>query len=165
MNSANDSTEKSTARRLRVYIDTDVLLAASASTNGASHLVVKLSEFTFIEGVITEAVRIEAERNLLGKLPHALPAYRVLLKSARLEEAALPSAAQLEPFAGHADPKDLPHLVAAYLAGCDFLVTHNTRHYTPPPGRLDVLTPGVFLGRIREELSRLGRPAPPRRAG
>jgi hypothetical protein len=53
-----------------------VLLAASASTTGASHIVVKLSELTIIEGFISEAVRVEAERNLMAKLPHAVPAYR-----------------------------------------------------------------------------------------
>lgn len=157
MNSADDSTERSTARRISVYVDTDVLLAASASTTGASHLVIKLSEFTLIDGVITEAVRVEAERNLMGKLPHAVPAYRAFLKSARLREVALPSKAELDSRAGQADRKDLPHLVAAYLAGCDFLLTHNTRHYAPPPGCLEVVTPGAFLRRIREELSRLGQ--------
>jgi predicted nucleic acid-binding protein len=155
MNSAGGSTEKNTVRRPKVYLDTDVLLAAAGSTTGASHLVLKLSELTLIEGVISEAVRVEAERNLTAKLSHALPAYRALLKSAKLREAPLPLPDQLKIYHRQADPKDLPHLVAACLAGCHYLITHNTRHYRPKPGIIEVLNPGAFLERIRQQLSGL----------
>jgi predicted nucleic acid-binding protein len=115
----------------------------------------KLCELTLIEGVISEAVRVEAERNLLGKLPHALPAYRAFLKSAKLPQIALPSPDQMKPYQRQADPKDLPHLVAACLAGCQYLVTHNTTDYAAERGSIEVLTPGEFVERIREQLARL----------
>ncbi|GIW50687.1 MAG: hypothetical protein KatS3mg081_0042 [Gemmatimonadales bacterium] len=155
MSSAGGCTESDTVRRPRVYVDTDVLLAAAASTSGASHLIIKLSELTLIEGVISEAVRVEAERNLVAKLPHALPAYRAFLKSAKLREIPLPSPDEMKLYHGQADPKDLPHLVAACLSGCQYLVTHNTKDYAPNPGSVEVLTPGEFLQRIREQLARL----------
>jgi len=155
MSSAGASTRRNTVRQPKVYLDTDVLLAAAGSTSGASHLIIKLSELTLIQGVISEAVRIEAERNLIAKLPHALPAYRAFLKSAKLREVPLPSPDQMKPYQGQADPKDLPHLVAAFLAGCQYLVTHNTRHYAPDPGTIEVLNPGAFLERIRQQLSHL----------
>lgn len=156
MSSASSSTESNTGRRPKVYLDTDVLVAAAGSTRGASHLIIKLAELTLIEGVICEAVRVEAERNLIAKLPHALPAYRAFLKSAKLREVPLPSPDQLKVYQRQADPKDLPHLVAAFLAGCQYLVTHNTRHYAPDPGTIEVLNPGAFLERIRQQLSQLG---------
>lgn len=155
MSSASGSTENATGPRPRVYIDTDVLLAAAGSTEGASHLIVKLSELTLIEGVISEAVRVEAERNLWAKLPHAVPAYRALLKSAKLWEVSLPSAGDLQAYRGQADPKDLVHLAAACLSGCHILATHNTRDYAPPPDVIDVLTPGDLLTRVRRQLAML----------
>ncbi len=155
MSSVGGSTKRDTVRRPKVYLDTDVLLAAAGSTKGASHLIIKLSELTLIEGVISEAVRVEAERNLIAKLPHALPAYRAFLKSAKLREIPLPSPDQMKLYHQQADPKDLPHLVAACLAGCHYLVTHNTRHYAPKPGTIEVLNPGALLERIRQQLSRL----------
>lgn len=154
MKSVSASIRNDTALRPKVYIDADVLLAAAASTRGASHIIVKLSELTIIAGVISEAVPIEVERNLLAKLPAALPAYRVLLQSAKLRIVPSPTPGQLAAYRGQADPKDLPHLAAACLAGCHYLVTHNTKHY-PKPQTLVVLKPGTLVERIRAQLARL----------
>ncbi len=141
----------------RVYIDTDVLIAACASRGGASHIIVKLAELTLVTGLISEAVRLEAERNLLKKLPQALPAYRALVRAAKLHEVPLPSASELAHYRGQGDPKDLVHLVAACKADCAFLVTHNTRHYSPASGSPEVLTPGELVHRIRAQFASLGR--------
>lgn len=152
MSSADASTKKDTVRRPKVYIDSDVLLAAAASPRGASHIVVKLSELTLIEGVISEAVRVEVERNLRVKLPAAIPAYRVLLSAAKLQSAPEPTPEQLRTYQGQ-----VIHLAAACLAGCQYLVTHNTRHYTPQSGVIEILKPGAFLERIRSLFSQLVR--------
>jgi hypothetical protein len=84
MSSANASIRSATVPRPRVYIDADVLLAASVSTHGASHILIKLAELTLIEGVISEAVQVGVERNLRAKLLAALPAYRALVESTKL---------------------------------------------------------------------------------
>ena len=60
----------------RVFIDTDVLIAGSYSTTGASYIILHLSDLTIIEGLISQQVRVEAERNLQDKLPNALPIFR-----------------------------------------------------------------------------------------
>lgn len=131
--------------RPRAYIDTDVLLAACASREGTSHIIIKLAELTLLEGLIS-----------LKKLPQALPAYRALLKAAKLHEVPLPSADKLARCRGQGDPKDLVHLVAAREAGCGFLVTHNTKHYSPASGHPEVLRPGELVRRIRAQLTSLG---------
>jgi predicted nucleic acid-binding protein len=155
MSNAGASIRNDTALRPKVYIDADVLLAAAASTRGASHIIVKLSELTLIEGVISEVVQMEVERNLRAKLPTALPAYRALVQSAKFRVVPWPTVDQLEVYQGQADARDLPHLAAACLTGCNYLVTHNTRHYAPKPGLTEVLTPGAYLERIRAQLARL----------
>ena len=115
MSNADASTKRDTVRKPKVYIDSDVLLAAAASPEGASHIIIKLSELTLIEGVISEAVLIEVERNLMAKLPAAMPAYRVLLQSAKLQTQPFPAPEQLAAYHGQADPKDLIHLVRLAL--------------------------------------------------
>lgn len=138
----------------RVLVDADVLIAGSASTSGASHILLRLSEFTIIECICSESVLVETERNLLKKLPHALPLFRLLTRSA-LRVVQDPNPSLMESHAGQADPKDLPILVAAVEQGCHYLVTFNTKHYWPQSTELVVLPPGELLRRIRESLADL----------
>jgi predicted nucleic acid-binding protein len=140
--------------KLRVFVDADVLISGSASTSGASHIILRLSEFTVIECVCSEQVIAETERNLMKKMPHALPMFRLLSRSA-LRIVSDPDLSQVEDLEGQADTKDLPLLAAAMNYGCHYLVTFNTRHYRPVGSNLDVLRPGELLDEIREQLADL----------
>ena len=140
--------------KLRVFVDADVLISGSASTLGASHILLRLSEFTVIECVCSQQVMAETERNLIKKMPHALPMFRLLSRSA-LRLISDPDLSQVEDLEGQADTKDLPLLAAAMNHGCHYLVTFNTKHYRPMGSNLDVLRPGEFLGQIREQLADL----------
>lgn len=64
--------------KLSVFIDADVLFAATASGSeySASLVILRLAEITLIKVVASEQVIIEVERNLIIKLPNALPAFR-----------------------------------------------------------------------------------------
>ncbi len=149
----------------RLFVDADVLIAASASTTGASHVLLRLSDLTVIQCIISKQVTIEAERNLQRKLPQALPLFRLLIASA-VEQVDDPSAADLLPFAAHAETKDVPILAAACLHNCHYLVTFNVRHFFPPTQTITVLRPGEFLLRLREQLEQLipfTQSPPPRR--
>jgi len=135
----------------KIFIDTDVLVSGSASTTGASYVVLQLSALALVECIISQQVRVEAERNLQSKLPQALPAFRVLLgSSARVIEQ--PSPAALKPFIGQADEGDLPILVAALRSGCHYLLTFNTRHYHPMTEEIKIMPPGEFLVELRQQL-------------
>ena len=81
MSNDDATTERSTEALIkpRLFIDADVLIAGSASTAGASHILLHLSDLTIIEGIISHQVKLEAVRNLRGKMPQALPACRLLL--------------------------------------------------------------------------------------
>ena len=142
------------APKPRIFVDADVLVAGSASTSGANHVLLRLSEYTIVECLCSEQVIVEAERNLISKLPHALPLFRLLTRSA-LQVVADPGADQVAPWTGHADPKDLPILAAALAQGCHYLVTFNTRHYRPEATELVVLRPGALLPEIRARLADL----------
>jgi hypothetical protein len=142
----------------RLFVDADVLFAGAASPSeyGASLLVLRMAEITLIEALTSEQVITEVERNLAEKLPQALPTFR-LIASRCLRVVPDPSATDLWPCSGLADPKDLPILVAALREGCPWLVTFNVRHYQPGHLGLTVLRPGEFLLRVRDRLARLAR--------
>ncbi|MCR4407535.1 MAG: PIN domain-containing protein [Anaerolineae bacterium] len=143
-------------RKPRVFVDADVLFAgaASPSEHGASLLVLRMAEITLIEAVASQQVITEAERSLTEKLPQALPAFRLIV-SRCLHVVSDPSPADLEPYAGLADPGDLPILVAALREGCPWLVTFNVWHFQPGHAGVTVLRPGDFLLRVRDLLAHL----------
>lgn len=66
----------------------------------------------------------------LSPLDTLLPELRLII-SRSLRVAPDPEPEELIPYAGQADPKDLPILVAALKQRCRFLLTFNTRHYAP----------------------------------
>lgn len=138
--------------RLRVFIDSDVAFAGSASATGASHLTLLLGELGLIEACVSAQVRAEVERNLAAKLPAALPAFRALMDAccrtvpdtgrARADEIVA---------ADMADPKDALILATALDITCDWLLTFNLRDYRAG-GRIRAATPGAFVAALREKL-------------
>ncbi len=144
----------------RVFVDADVLFAgaASPSEHGASLVILRLGEITLIDAVTSQQVIDEVERNLEDKLPRALPAFRLLV-SRSLRVIADPQPADLDAYAGLADPKDLPILVAAIREGCAWLATFNARHFQPGHASVAVLSPGELVLRIRGRLARLAADA------
>ncbi len=137
-----------------MFIDADVLIAGSASTTCASHVILQLGELGLLDLVSSAQARSEVERNLTAKLPAALPAFR-LIAQASCRWVADPPATDITSASGEAHPKDLPLLLAAALAGCQSLVTFNTRDYRPKRLTIQIETPGEFLARLRTHLGEL----------
>ncbi|MFO7944519.1 MAG: PIN domain-containing protein [Anaerolineales bacterium] len=140
----------------KLFVDADVLFAgaASPSEHSASLMVLTLSEITLIHALTSEQVVTEAERNLDAKVPKSLPAFKHLV-SRCLTVVPDPGPETVSPHDGLADPKDLPILVAAVREGSPWLVTFNTRDYQPGHPDVNVLRPGEFILRIREQLTHL----------
>lgn len=139
--------------KLRVFVDADVLFAgaASPSEHSASLVILRLAEITLIDAVTSRQVIIEAERNLTAKLPAALATFYLLVERS-LQVVPDPSGELLDDYAGAADPKDLPILVAALREACPWLVTFNIRDYEPGHPTITVLQPGEFVLRVRDWL-------------
>ncbi len=141
-------------RKPKLLVDADVLIAGSASTSGASHIILQLSKLTIIECITSKQAQTEAERNLMEKLPFAVSIFRQLLDVAvKIVNDPLPQELQL--FQGQANPKDLPILTAAIINHCNYLVTFNVRHYYPESKEITILRPGEFLERVRRRLTNL----------
>lgn len=140
----------------KVFVDSDVLFAGAASPtdHGASLLVLRLSEITLIDALVSEQVVTEVERNLTAKIPQALPAFRHLL-SRCVAVVPDPDRDDLAPYEELADRKDIPILATAVREKCSWLVTFNTRHYQPGHPDIVVVSPGEFIRRIRDLLAYL----------
>ncbi len=140
----------------RVFLDADVIFAGSASPtqHSASQVILRLAEITLIEAITSEQAIIEAERNLAQKIPQALTRFRIIVARS-LTVALAPEPDDLLPYAGLADKKDLPLLVAALQAKCPWFVTFNARHYRPGHPTIKVYRPGEFIIRVRELLTYL----------
>ena len=140
----------------RVFVDADVIFAgaASPSEHSASLVILRLAEITLIEAITSQQAIVEAERNLKQKLPQTLPTFRLLVDRC-LQVVANPQPAELTDYAGIADAKDLPILIAAVREACPWLVTFNIRHFQPGHPEVAVLKPGDFILHIRERLTTL----------
>jgi predicted nucleic acid-binding protein len=143
-------------RKLRVFIDSDVLFAGSATStpNSASQIILKLSELTLIEAVISQQVVDEVERNLRIKVPLALPKMSQLLARC-VEIVPLPPASFIDPLVGLADAKDVTILAAAIQSNCTHLATFNVRHYRPGHPTVVVVQPGDFVTHARQLLTQM----------
>jgi predicted nucleic acid-binding protein len=143
-------------------MDADALFAGTASVSGASHVILQLGELGIIEVGVPEQARIEAERNLVSKLPAALPAFRTLVSACAspLPMARRGTSTRLAR-SGDADPNDAPILAAALAADCRWLITFNLRDYRTD--RLRVTEPGPFLDELRGKLVAGSRRSSPSR--
>lgn len=142
--------------KLSVFLDADVIFAGSASPieYSASNVVLLMGEITLLNCITSQQAVTEAERNLQAKLPAKLPEFRLIV-SRGLRVVPDPTVTELAAYAGWADPKDLPLLVAALREQCDFLLSFNTRHYFPPAGTITVQRPGDFVQTVRSSLSQI----------
>ena len=131
-------------------VDADVLFAGSASPSdrSASTVVLRLSDLTLIDGVASEQVVAEAEKNLREKVTEAVPTFHELV-GACVRIVSDPTLDEVLVLSGLADPEDLPILTAAVRERCDVLVTFNERDYRPGHPDVEVMTPGVLVQRVR----------------
>jgi len=152
------------AHKPSVFLDADVIFAGAAapSEHGASNVMLRMGEITLIECITSQQAVTEVERNLTDKLPAKLPEFHLLVGRC-LRVVPDPEPNDLLPYAGQADPKDLPILVAALRERCPYLLTFNVRHYSPPTGTITVQRPGEFLLTVRTLLGQLSSDGQTRR--
>lgn len=112
-------------KRVRVFLDSNVLVSGLFSDRGAPRLILDVLSLGLpVLKAVTGAFNVvEVERNLEAKLPAALPLFRSFLSIAELEIVPSPSRKDLEPLAGLTAAKDLPVLASAIAGRADVLVT------------------------------------------
>jgi predicted nucleic acid-binding protein len=108
-----------------------------------------------IQLVVSRQVLLETERNLRRKLPDGLPLVAEWLSclSLKMVDDLLPE--RYMRWVSIIEEKDAPILAAAVDAQVDYLVTLNTRDFTPEvmnAAGLTILTPSQFIERVRDIL-------------
>jgi predicted nucleic acid-binding protein len=147
-------------RRIRLYLDSNVLTAGIVSQWGLDKAVLSLCAARVCRLVLAEVVREEVEENLLlhAERLSALDAdeliedYRRLIKLTDPEVIGRPDRALVHSsrhLIRHAP--DVPVLLSAIASNPDWLLTHNTKHFTPAAAKrtgLRIATPADFFRTI-----------------
>jgi predicted nucleic acid-binding protein len=145
------------SRKLRLFLDSNVLTGGIVSPWGLDKAVLSLCAAKICRLVLAEAVREEVEENLLlhgTALPpdHAdalIENYRGLIELTRPEMIAYPDADAVRTNRSIIRHEaDVPVLLSAIAAKPDWLLTHNTKHFTPTVTRqtgLRIATPVEFF--------------------
>jgi putative PIN family toxin of toxin-antitoxin system len=142
-------------QRIRVFIDTNVLIAGVASVTGASATVLALCEAESIQMVISRQVLVEADRNFSAKLPNLVTQFRQFIQDLAPIMMDDPPPTAVQKAASLVARKDAPILAAAVEAKVDYLFTLDKKHFLKEKIRqnipLEICTPADFL-RIFERL-------------
>lgn len=136
---------------MRLFLDANVLFAASVSPQGRSaslFLFASRQECTLLP---SPHVVTEARRNLDAKAPDAVARFRELLGLVTVVPEAPPATVRWAREQG-LPAEDAPVLAAAVAAGADALVTGDVRHFSPLFGRT---MRGVRVMRLADALKSL----------
>lgn len=155
----------SAGKRARLFLDSNVLTGGIVARWGLDRAVLSLCAARICRLVLAEAVREEVEENLLIHAAgldeelskHILSDYVGLIKLTRPERVPLPSEEEVlaaRHIIRHA--ADVPVLLSAINARPDWLLTHNTKHFTLRVARttgLRIATPAEFFRALAQGLS------------
>ena len=136
-------------RKIKVFIDTNVLIAGINSVTGASATLLDLCEAGVVQVVVSRQVLIEADRNFAAKFPEWVDRFRQFMHHLAPLMVDDPTPGSMEKAATIVDRKDAPILAAAQNANVDFLITLDKKHFLNPKTRqkvmLKVVSPIEFL--------------------
>lgn len=138
-------------KKLKVFLDASVLVAASASVTGASAYVLHLSRAGKIKALICEEVLGEATKNVEQKLNEAgKRRLQIYLKLAGLVSVSSPSPETVKTCEAVIHAKDAPILAAAIVSKADVLLTLDRKHFlnkkvTYFAKPMKVMAPGDWL--------------------
>ena len=153
------------AGRVRLFLDSNVLTGGIIARWGLDKAVLSLCAARVCQLVLAEAVRDEVEENLLihaDKLDKTAAAtlledYAYLVELTQPEVVPYPSKSEVlasRHIIRH--EADVPVLLSAIKANPDWLLTHNTKHFTPAVARrtgLRIATPADFFRAIARGMS------------
>ena len=157
-----------TQRRIRLFLDSNVLTAGIVSAWGLDKAVLSLCAARVSRLVLAEVVRDEVEENLLlhaGRLPsldadQLIEDYRELIKLTSPELVPYPDAGLVRSsrqLIRH--EADVPVLLSAMASEPDWLLTHNTKHFTKAVAQrtaLRIATPAEFFRALAAQLRKGG---------
>jgi putative PIN family toxin of toxin-antitoxin system len=140
---------RKSTRKIKVFVDTHVLIAGVNSVTGASATLLDLCEAGVVQMVVSRQVLIEADRNFAAKFPQLVGRFRQFMHNLAPLMVEDPTPESMETAATIVDRKDAPILAAAQNANADLLITLDKKHFLNPKTRqkvmLKVVSPIEFL--------------------
>lgn len=138
---------------IRLFLDASALFSAALSPTGGSREIMRLGYEGEVELFVSEFVLEEARRNLLAKVPRALPAFEAFVATAPFTVVDA-TRAQVVSMARHCVLKDAPVVAAAKRARVDCIVSLDRKHLVgnralEQAAKLRILTPGAALNLLR----------------
>ncbi len=131
-----------------VFFDASSLIAAAGSPQGGSGFLLSLCQRELLTGAVSDAVLVEAERNVMNKLgPVALATYDQLVEQTALNIMPVPAPPQLATWPS-INAKDRPVVASAVAAQASFLITLDRGLITQANQTnlpVTVLTPEQFI--------------------
>ena len=148
-----------------LFLDSNVLMAGLVSAWGVDKAVLSLCAARICRLILADVVRLEVERNLalhekklkLDGPGRLLDVYRRLIQLCEPEAVPFPSLEDVHSNRSliRHEP-DLPVLLSAMAAKPDWLLTNNTRHFTPTVAArtgLRIATPSKFFRALSNALA------------
>lgn len=132
-----------------LFFDASCLIAATGSPTGGSGFLLSVCARGLLQAAVSQAVLLEAERNIHLKLPpDALGAYHRLVMLTPMTVVPLPSKVDQRRYRSIVGEKDEHVVAAAIAAGAPFLLTLDTRLETSVNQAklpIQALSPGAFI--------------------
>jgi len=152
-------------QRARLFLDSNVLTGGIVARWGLDRAVLSLCAARICRLVLAQVVRDEVEENLLlhainldaETSKHMLDDYTGLIKLTRPELVTYPPEEDVmssRHLIRHA--ADVPVLLSAMKAKPDWLLTHNTKHFSAAVARrtgLRIATPAAFFRALSQKMS------------
>jgi predicted nucleic acid-binding protein len=144
-------------RRLKVFLDSNVILSGLISDRGSPRIILDLLglDLPFLSGTTGQFNIIEIERNIHKKVPELLPVYKKYFTSLNLEIVSLPSLKEIKKLQGSIASKDLPVLASAVKGNVDFLITGDKKDFAKTRVRgkyhFKIASPAEFIETILPE--------------
>jgi predicted nucleic acid-binding protein len=145
-------------RKIRVFLDSSVIIAGLASASGGSHKVLALAELGIVAPYISADVEHEVLRNVAKKLPKAVAHFERLMKELHFTVIET-SEQEIEHARAVINEHDAPIMAAAMSAKVNWLLSLD-KHFLAlkESGGLNfnIGTPGEFLQQIADILKEGG---------
>ncbi|MCL4491762.1 MAG: PIN domain-containing protein [Nitrospirae bacterium] len=138
-------------RKVKAFLDSNVILSGLFSDKGAPRIILDVLclGLPMLAGMTGQYNIIEIERNLIKKLPDALPVYKKYLPLLNLKIIPLPLPEDVKKLSGHIADKDIPVLVSALKGKADFLITGDKKDFASLRSKggypFKILSPAEFL--------------------
>jgi len=149
-----------TQKRLRVFLDTSVVIAAVLSPSGGFRKLFRLAEAGALRLVVGPIVLRECEDVVRSKAPSTAPQLAQLLANARVETSSAPSTRQIKTAKSYVRYSPDAYVLAESIqAQPDWFVTHDKEHFLKQRGKItlsfEIGTPGDLIQRLKEDFTQL----------